>query len=216
MTTPSVKPRLNPWDLPRTNLGKYISRRAAELQKRYLAQNAAAKATLAQLRNGVRRPLGSDVLAWGAIFDGFPPELAGRSDEPNRAEVAAHAALSLFAIHMQSAREPMHLNGVGLGRAVRRLSRSPDESDPSSPVMRRFHALGTSVDLPETLHHARGLVQQLRAAGIGLDYGRLAEDFAGLQSPERADGVRLRWARDLYRLDPTPNDDNPNELKEEN
>ena len=69
MTTPSVKPRLNPWDLPRTNLGKYISRRAAELQKRYLAQNAAAKATLAQLRNGVRRPLGSDVLAWDAIIE---------------------------------------------------------------------------------------------------------------------------------------------------
>ena len=93
MTTPSVKPRLNPWDLPRTNLGKYISRRAAELQSRYLAQDATAKATLAQLRNGIRRPIGNDVLAWGAIFDGFPPELTGRRDEPNRAEVAAMAAM---------------------------------------------------------------------------------------------------------------------------
>jgi len=186
------------------------------LQTRYLRSEASGKAALAQLRNGIRRRLGEDPVVWAIVFDGFPEELMGREDEPNQFEIAAHAALVLFAVHMQSARDPMHVTGVGLGRAIRRLARSQVEDDPSTPVMRRFHALGTSTDLPETLHHARGLTQQLRAAGIGLDYGRLAEDFVGLQFPDRADGIRLRWARDLYRLDPMSEDNHSTDTEEEN
>lgn len=216
MTTQPVKPKPNPWDLPKTKLGRYVSKQADILQTRYLAADARSKAALAQLRNAIRRPLGSDPTVWGIVFDEFPDELVGRGDEPNRAETAAYTALSLFAIHMQSAREPVHVDGIGLGRAIRRLSRSQNEDGPSSPVMRRFHALGTSADLPETIHHARGLIQQLRSASISLDYGRLAEDFVGLQSPDRADSVRLRWARDLYRFDSSSNDDHSTDTEEEN
>lgn len=216
MTTSVIRPSLRPWDLPQTDLGRYVSSRASQLQSRYLAADSPSKAALAQLRNSISRPVGTEPATWAIMFDGFPTHLMGRDDKPSASEIAAHAALSIFAVHMQSATTPVQLNGIGIGRAVRRLSRLLGEDDQSSPVIRRFHALGTASDLPETLHHARGLIQQMRAASIGLDYGRLAEDLVGLQNPSRADGVRLRWARDLFRIDPTPDNETSNETKEEN
>lgn len=184
---------------PDVQLRTFISRRASELQNRYLTKDSASKAVLAHLRNCVGRAVGADPNLWEVVFRSFPKDLVGRADAPNRYEIAAHNALALFAVHMQSARRPMHVADVGLGAAIRVLAREEGADDLSSPVLRRFHMLGTSSSLPETLHHARGLIQQLRAHDIGLDYGRLAVDLVKLQTPGREDSVRLRWARDLYK-----------------
>lgn len=192
-------PQPQPKDLARTKLGSYVSRRAQALQTRFLAGDPGSRAALAQLRHGVGRPAGGDPKSWDVVFQDFPSELIGSRDEPNQAETAVHAALGLFAIHMQSATAPRHLPGIGLGAAIRRLVGVGDTDTQTSPVIRRFHMLGTASTLEETLYHARGLVQQLRGANIGLDYGRLAEDLFRLQFPDRSDSVRLRWARDLFR-----------------
>lgn len=193
--------------LPRTELGKFVSRRADTLQRDYLNDAAAAKAALSELRRAVGRSVGADPVAWGVVFDGFPQALIGKTDDPSRSEVAAYASLGLLAIHLQSATRPVHVAGVGLGAAVRHLATPSDGADREKAVMRRFQALGTADVLEEVLHHARGLVQQFRhppggAAPIGLDYGLLAEDLVDLQVPARRDAVRLRWARDLYRSRP--------------
>ena len=66
-------------------------------------------------------------------------------------------------------------------------------------VQRRFNAFATAKEMPECLHHLRGLVQLQRSEGIGLDYAELAGDLYEFQTLEGAAKVRLRWGQDFYR-----------------
>lgn len=187
----------------RALFGEYIGKKVVQLQRRYLDDDPRARGDLARLRRTVGRAVGADADSWSVIFEQFPGPLMGHGDSPSRWETAAHITFGLFATHMQSATRSLHVAGWGIGRAVRELARPDDPDTREQPVMRRFRALGTSSNLTETVQHARGLIQQFRAAEIPLDYVRLARDLVDLQNPHRADAVRLRWARDLYRIGPT-------------
>lgn len=180
---------------------EFIGKKVAQLQERFLDDDPRARSDLARLRRTVGKPVGSDAETWPVLFEHLPDALAGRGDAPSRWETATQITLGLFAHHMQSARRPMHLPGLGLGRAVRQLANPVDAESREKPVMRRFQALGTASSLSEAVHHARSMVQQLRSEEIPLDYVRLAQDFVDLQDPRTADAVRLRWARDLYRIE---------------
>ena len=181
-------------------LRNFVSRKAHQLQANYLKQNPKAKAKLAALRKSINKPVGSDPETWQIVFDGFPEKLIGKSDEPNRWELAAQTALALFSLHMQSAKSDCHVSRVGLGQAVRKLIETGSRDEQESPVMRRFHALGTASTFTEIAYHARGLIQLMRAKDIPLDYGMLAQDFADLLVTSRQNSVRLRWARQLYKV----------------
>ena len=90
----------------------------------------------------------------------------------------------------------MHQPGQSIGTAARILSgRAPSED----ATRRRFEALGTASTFEEVTHHARGVVSQLRAYGIPLDYGQFADQLVWLLRPATADRVRLAWGRDFYR-----------------
>lgn len=177
-------------------LSAYVARKVTRLQELYLAGVPSASASLARLRRAVHRAPGDDPAVWAEIFEGFPTALLGRGDTPSRFEKAAHAALTLYAIHQQSQSRPMHRTGIGIGAATRTLGA---QSNSEQAVLRRFQMLGTATSFEETLHHARGLITQFRAAGIALDYGRLATDLADIQNEPRARRVRLAWGRDYYR-----------------
>lgn len=172
---------------------------------------AHSMAVLARLRRGVGKPAGSvaDILSF-TLAD----ELAGRDapDEATEKEIAAHIALTLYSVHQQSQDKPMHQRGQGLGRAIRRLN--PEEpGSPPTPVVRRFQALITSDSLDELVHHARGMVQLLRAGkpkGFPLDYGLLADQLLRWQRPGEPSKVRLIWAREFYRTQrPATSADSP-------
>jgi len=185
-----------------------VSEKIGSLQSGYLSdqqwQWAPAAATLANLRRAVVREPGEDPTVWAVMFDGWPFRAVG--DEPTEYERAAHAALTLYAIHQQSKRQKrMHQEGQSLGFAVGQLSRRVVSAD---ATRRRFDALTTAQSFGEILHHGRGLVTQLRAADIALDYGLLARHLVQLQRPEHADRARLRWARDYYRP-AAPSEDQP-------
>ncbi|WP_243859237.1 type I-E CRISPR-associated protein Cse2/CasB [Amycolatopsis arida] len=176
-----------------------VGARIRALQHGVLKNQSDSVAALARLRRAVGKPTGSDpdVLQYT-----LHPDLAGPNppDGPTQAETATHLALTLYAVHQQALREPMHREGreFGLGRSARRLV-GGDEIPERHPVLRRFHMLGTSADLDELAHHLRGLVQQLRTARIPLGYATLAEQLLWWQraagGPER---VRLAWGRDFY------------------
>lgn len=179
------------------HVGTVVSR----LQMSYLSESpalfAAAAATLAKLRRTIASAPGADPAVWEVMFADWPAELYSGSDEATLDERAAHAALTLYALHQQSKRQSrMHRGGRSLGLAVGELSRTMATPD---AVRRRFDALSTAGSFREVLHHGRGLVTQLRGADISLDYGLLASQFRRLQLPQTADQVRLRWARDFYR-----------------
>lgn len=179
----------------RLPLADLVAGRVGALQARYLAGSSTGVADLAALRRAATQAPGEDPRTWELTVADVSPW--AQDDEVTPAEFAAHAALTLYALHQQSRSQPMHRRGTGLGAAVRELGRA---TSAEAAVRRRFEALGTAATFPELLHHARGLVRQLRSAGLPLDYGRLTRDLLDWQDPARASAVRLRWGRDYHRV----------------
>ncbi|WP_110590204.1 type I-E CRISPR-associated protein Cse2/CasB [Microbacterium suaedae] len=178
--------------------------RIRSLQGAYRRNESGAVGDLARLRRAVGTEIDDDLAIMGIAFDGSDEDLfddVPQADTPLPEERAFFASVTLYALHQQSHHDKsMHHGGYSLGRSARLLQRRLDRASTRA----RFTALGTSVTWDETLQHARGLVQQLRQAGIPLDYARFARDLFDLQSG-RADRVRLGWGRDFYRV--TTSDD---------
>lgn len=180
-------------------LGAALDWQIARLQREYLNGSPAARADLAQLRRAVGKPAGSVPEAWPLTIGLVPEDLSWDGPQPSRAEQAAHAALTLYALHQQSMTGPAHMPGVSFGRAagqLRHVGRWSEEA-----ITRRFMAVSTAESIDEVLVHARGLITQLRAEKRGLDYARFADDLQRLLAPGRALAVRLQWGRDYYRTE---------------
>lgn len=179
--------------------GEFVDRTTRALQSGYLRKprpDPSDVAMLARLRRAAGKPLAECPEVWEATLGAFPVNPG--DDEPTETERAAHTALTLYALHQQSRREPMHRAGARFGAAVRRLA---NVGRSEQAVRRRFVAIGTAVTYGEAERHLRGLVAQLRDESIPLDYGLLADQLVSLQDPVRAARVRLAWGRDFYRKD---------------
>lgn len=180
-----------------SHLGRALDWRLDRLQEEHLRGSPRARADLAKLRRALGKPATRVPEVWEYTLGAVPESLRWDRDEPSPAEQAAHAALTLFAMHQQSMSVPAHVHGVSLGRAVGQLACSGEQS--ADAVTRRFMAVATATSVDEALFHIRGLVSQLRSVHTGLDYARLADDLVKLLNPERAQTVRLAWGRDFYR-----------------
>jgi CRISPR system Cascade subunit CasB len=205
MTTTSADPA-NATQAPRrlSRLGRALDGRIERLQRDYLRGAPAARADLARLRRGLGKPAGSVPEIWALTVGAVPDSLSWHGDEPSWAEQAAHTALTLYALHQQSATTPAHLPGVSLGTAVGRLRFSAQRSEEA--VTRRFMAAATAGSITEVQTHLRGLVTLLRTENRGLDYAALAEDLARLVAPGAAGAVRLAWGRAFYRTNGSTSD----------
>lgn len=185
----------------RGSLGRYrpiyelVTGRVGMLQVAYLRGESRATATLARLRRAVGVTPGADSFVWQETL-GLPMQFAGVGDKPSSSENAVHHAITLFALHQQSQSSVMHRVGYSIGRSTRQLGQA---SVSEEAVLRRFHALGTSSTLDETVTHARGLITQFRSQAIPLDYGLFAVDLIRIQDSRQINGVRLSWGRDYYR-----------------
>lgn len=188
------------------DFGHLIDRRLTRLAS--TRQTSGTTAALARLRANVGRPPGQDPEIWNLTTDGVTPDAS--TEAPTPQEWAAHAVLTLFAVHQQSVDAPMHHRGIGFGRAVALLARKrPHSGDGISPIRRRFNAVVTSASVEELIHHVRGLVGQMRGERIGFDYAAFADDLLLFQRRGGADVVRRRWGRQFHRIDPdatTPED----------
>jgi CRISPR system Cascade subunit CasB len=187
---------------PKRSIVSFVNARISTIQNDYLSSSGKSQGArrLAALRHAMTMPIGSSADAWPIEFEGLPAQLVGRGSEPSRGEFSIHAALTLYAYHQQGKSEPMHVRGGehGLGNAVRQMVlREHDRYANLEPgeMPRRFRALITAESMEETLHYARQLVQQLRGAGIPVDYAYLAAQLYDLQDPYKADEVRLAWGR---------------------
>lgn len=181
-------------------LEDFVRGEVDRLQNSYVfGDRRGSAATLANLRRSVAKEPGSNPDIWAITVQALPRMYVGRTDAASEGERAAHAALTLYAVHQQSKTAPMHREGPSLGRAIAKLAKSRStggSSEVSAAVKRRFDALVTAATFDELLFHARGLIQQLRAADISLDYGRFAEDLRRLQLKSHADSIRRQWGRD--------------------
>lgn len=190
---------------PVERLRYLVARRATGLQTAYRRDDSSAVAHLALLRRGVGQRPGQDLRLVPLTIAGLHDNAPALPDKPTDEEYAAFTALTLFAVHQQSHRDgSMHRAGYSFGRSARLLGRRSGSRD---AVRARFTAIGTASTWDETVHHARGLIQQLRAFSIPLDYGRFAGDLYFLRKASTAERVRLAWGRDFYRVHHPEDDD---------
>ena len=174
------------------------------LAKREGRPSPATTALLAQLRRGVGRAPGSLPEIWGVTLEGIPDTVEAR--QRARLETAVHVALTHYALHQQAQDLPMHVQQRSFGAAIRALAENqtaPGQDVHETPVYRRFVAMAAAQQLEAVLVHVRGLITQLRAAHIGFNYARFADQLVDLQDPRRASQVRRQWGRDFHRVTTT-------------
>lgn len=161
------------------------------------AENHAARASLAKLRRSASLNIDTDPLGLAAaLFEmgpDFEKKLSGSGDELSPSEKAAYTSLTLFALHMQSARNPVHVPSVSFGTACGRLH-ALGTSDSIKP---RIDAMLLASSEPARIIHIRSLIALLRGKELGFDYGLFARDLRGLAHPKTKPGIQLRWGRDF-------------------
>ncbi|MGX7672197.1 type I-E CRISPR-associated protein Cse2/CasB [Plantactinospora sp. DSM 117369] len=188
----------------RKDLGEYVAGTIAGLQARVLrtVPQPEAVSALARLRRGIGRIPGFDYTLEPYLQ--VPERLLGRraadDAEATDAEYAVHDAVTLYALHQQSQRERMHVEGRGLGQA---LSELVHKSTGPDGVRRRFAALGTASSYQESIYHLRSMVTMLRGHQIPLDYGLLADDLAILRRADGRSKVQAIWGREFFRSRPS-------------
>ncbi|WUD70250.1 type I-E CRISPR-associated protein Cse2/CasB [Streptomyces sp. NBC_00510] len=163
-------------------------------------QRAETGAELAALRSGLGREAGTVPAMWPFHRARVSPA-AQEAGFLGRGLAAEHAVLTLFGLHQQARREPMHAAGTSPGAACRRLLHLVGADKAGEEAMtRRVGQLLTSADGEELCWHLRGLVPLLRGAAIGLDYTRLRDDLLrwdDARHPEQQARIRSRWDRDF-------------------
>ncbi|WP_159945305.1 type I-E CRISPR-associated protein Cse2/CasB [Nocardiopsis sp. FR6] len=140
---------------------------------------------LADLRRGLGREAG-DVPEMWVYYTTLNKE--GYRTAALKAE---HAALSLFGLHQQSQRIPMHKSGVGLGEAALNLYLAANANQ--AAIDGRMNMIATSTDTTELVGHLRGLVTLLRERAQPLDYTRLFLDLRYWDNPQDRATIRRHW-----------------------
>lgn len=209
------------------DLGRAVDKEIKELQDRFTEGSPVARAQLARLRRGLGKPAGSVPDIWELTVGLVPEKQASQGNDPSHAEQAAHAAMTLYALHQQSHdNDKMHVPGIRFGAAVRRLAaedgtkggtksgvadggksahtkedeaKDGKEDGRKQAITRRFMAVATAQSINEVLFHVRGLITQLRREKQPLDYAMFAEDVYNLLTPGAENRVRLAWGREFYR-----------------
>ena len=170
------------------------------IQKIINLPDNASRRCLAEMRRGVGMAPGASPALWGMLFQDLPEEFFSVRREPSRAEWAIYTALTLFALHQQGKdirTDCVDKEGLGLGSAVAKLMDSEDDRE---RIWRRFQPVTNAKAIEDVSYHLRGIIQLLKAKGIGLDYPRLAGELFVYQDVQRADNIRLIWGEDFYRV----------------
>ncbi|MBP6997149.1 MAG: type I-E CRISPR-associated protein Cse2/CasB [Phycicoccus sp.] len=119
---------------------------------------------------------------------------------------AEHAALGLYGVHQQGNAARMHDPSVRIGEALHNLRRAGKYSEVA--LDRRVTAAATANDLPELVHHLRGLIAMLRGLGQPLDYNALYRDLCAWQDPSAQAAVRRRWGAAYFAVTTSNNTEN--------
>jgi len=181
-------------------LAALIGSAISQLQRRLLAEDPSARARAAELRRGAGQRPAFAPQAWSVVTEDlvkdFPPQWLG-SDEASVHEEAAYTAFTLWALHQQSSRRPMHVYSADVHRDIGRAAGELAKQRTLDSVKRRFDAMMLAPNETSRLIHLRSLIQLFRSAEhpIALDYGLLAQDLKDLTFADSRNKVLLRWGR---------------------
>ena len=158
------------------------------------------KATLANLRNSIGRPLSETIDVWPTVFEQMPKNFLSRSGELTDEEQAILTTLQMYALHQQGQNDNVNKisekgewDNIGISLKALRLG------EDTRAIDRRFNTMITSTTFEEITHHLRQLIRLLKAkkSDEKVNYARLANDlYWYLRNQE--ENVRISWAKAYY------------------
>lgn len=136
-------------------------------------------------------------------------EILSTSGTPTTTETALYTAIHFYAVHQQGSNRAefgssRNGNGVSFFTALAILRNAPGMRD---PLDRRIDALLGMTNIYSVINALTHLVGILKAkySGPTIDYPRLAKDLFIFQEDYiDANGIRLQWGQDYYRLNQKP------------
>ncbi len=181
-----------------TDVGIYVHSQISSLL--FSSNDAYIRSTLAKLRKGAGKEVGEVPEIWDITLLNISDKWMSKDGNPTKEEIVIHTAITYFALHQQGKdikTQAMHIKGVSLGDAINKLYLKYDKQD---TIKKRFDVIVTSSSIKELTYHLRGIIQLLKKEGIGLDYGKLADDLLFYQIPKSTNKVRLKWGQDFYKI----------------
>lgn len=179
-------------------------------------KNPSTKAILANLRNSSNRPIGENIESLAFIFSMVPEDELGISYKLNSFEDTLLTVLQLYALYQQGKDEQVIFNEEGqsksFGMSLKSIKTS--EKDESNSTDLRFNALISASDFIELKHHLRQLIKILRSkTDDKVDFPTLAKDLFEYKKYNSKDSIRIKWARDYYRINKNENNKGENDEK---
>lgn len=179
-------------------------------------KNPSTKAILANLRNSSNRPIGENIESLAFIFSMVPEEELGISYKLNSFEVTLLTVLQLYALYQQGKDEQVIFNEEGqsksFGMSLKSIKTS--EKDESNSTDLRFNALISASDFNELKNHLRQLIKILRSkTDDKVDFPTLAKDLYEYKKYNSKDSIRIKWARDYYRINKNEKNKGENDEK---
>jgi len=157
-----------------------------------------SQAACANLRRAIGKEPGASPDIWDLTLRGAHDSWGSRHDNPSYEQWAIHTALTLYALHYQG--KDVSMNDEKRSFASATASIAKDDEGRREAIRRRFNAVATAMDFTELAYHARGIIQMLKAEDIPMNYPQFTEDLYLFQIPGLADGIRLRWGEDFYKV----------------
>ncbi|MDD7305343.1 MAG: type I-E CRISPR-associated protein Cse2/CasB [Peptoniphilaceae bacterium] len=158
------------------------------------------KATLANLRNSINKPLVDNMDAFAFIFENMPEEFLGNSSKLSKEELAIITSLQLYALHQQGISESVLTDEENRWQNMGYSLKILRDVEDSKAIDRRFNAMITASTYEEFSHYLRQMVSLLKAKKKNqakVSYAKLAEDLfyylLGYQ-----ESIRLKWSRNYY------------------
>lgn len=175
-------------------------------------KTSAVRATLANLRNSIGRPMSKSLDVWRIMYEYLPEEFLSKTEKMTPHEKSILNTLQLYAIHRQGNTENVNIGkneaswkNIGYSLSILRTD------DNQVAMDRRFNAMITASSYDEFVHHLRHMLKLLKKyPSAKIDYPRLAEDLYRFLIGNK-ESVRINWARSYY----TSKNKNKGENKDE-
>lgn len=161
---------------------------------------SSTKASLAELRNSLGRPLDQSLNALKVIFENMPEEISGYGRELTREELAIFTSLQLYASYQQGRLESVDYEGKegqwnNVGHSLSFLR----SSDASNSTDERFNAMITSQSFEELVIHLRHMLKLLKSKNkdVKVNFTKLSYDlYSHLCGYDNS--IRINWSRAYY------------------
>lgn len=177
-----------------------IGQVAGQLSKRLDSQlgTSTGKATLANLRNSIGRPLSATTEVWPLMYEVMPEEFLGQNYRLTIEEEALLTMMQLYALYHQGQDSSLSSyeknTNFGQSLAVLRGNKDTVSTD------RRFNALITSTTYDEFKHHLRQLISLLKSrtkGAVKINFVKLCQDLYWFNRGYE-ENVRLSWSKAYY------------------